>query len=117
MLEAGDVIDLLKAKLDLEEGSASLRARFGPYGVAENGRKVLLSEAEITIRSTAEQSGRKVTDKSVDAEAHIQPHYKAFLESLEQGRTELFVADARIAFLDGLIAERRSENYRETQRP
>lgn len=110
--EMGDITDLMAEQFDLNLERAPVYAAYGTFGVWENRRKVTLSILDVEERANAEQAGRKVTDKSVDAITHANPTYIAMIDDAERGRTALAVIDAKLLFLEGLIAKLRADDYR-----
>lgn len=112
MQACADVTDLLAEQLTLNLERAPVYAAYGTFGVWENRRKVTLSILDVEERANAEQAGRKVTDKSVDAITHANPTYIAMIDDAERGRTALAVIDAKLLFLEGLIAKLRADDYR-----
>lgn len=111
MLEEGDVAVLMAEQHNLNEEKAPLWAIYGAYGVADNRRKIVLSDRDIAIRAGSKGPDFKITDKSVEAAAHAEPEYKAYIDTIEEGRTKLMSLDAKITFLEWLIQQRRSEEY------
>src|SRR4026208_862234 len=67
---------------------AQLAAWFGPFGLAENYRKVVKSSCEEVIRATyALRKEAKPSEQRLDALAHLHEAYLAFLERCLVGRT------------------------------
>lgn len=109
-----DVMDLHLIKLRLEEEHSRLRAQVGSFSTFEHRRKLVLSSH---IADTMRKVGteKKPTEKVLDAEAHDSREYKAFVDEWEDKRDLCLIVEARIAFVQGQIDERRSENYRSSK--
>jgi Na+-translocating ferredoxin:NAD+ oxidoreductase RnfE subunit len=66
-----------------------LAAWAGPYGFTENFRKVILSDCILVERAKATEANEKVTEKVLDALAHTNDVYIAYLTA---------ALDARVAY-------------------
>lgn len=65
---------------------AHLHSWYGPFGMYQDYRKVVVSSCHQIVRAEAVRDGFSMTDKSADAAAHLHPAYIAFLERSLEGR-------------------------------
>ena len=66
---------------------AVLAAWYGPFGWAENLRKVCLASAREIVRAKAALTGEKLSEARIDDKARISPEYMSWLEKHLIGRT------------------------------
>jgi hypothetical protein len=88
--------ELLAARHELTQQSASLYAMYGPFGTAEHRRKVVLATAELQVRNDLAATGEKVTEGKVDALSRTHPMYLDFLDAMESARAEWLVIETRL---------------------
>lgn len=77
----------------LVERSATLAARFGPWGVWDAERKVLLSGIKALLRAQAVRDKVKVTEGALDDAAHDHPDYRDFITASTKARAEYITVD------------------------
>jgi hypothetical protein len=80
------VPDVVKVPAPDHTDPAQLYAWYGPFGISQEYRKVVLSSAAEIVRAQAAVDGEKMTDKIADAQSHLHPSYLAFLERTLHGR-------------------------------
>lgn len=89
-----DPIDELLASLDAtQEAWAKYAALYGPGGLFDNQRKIMLSIIMLKVRDEI-KDGERVTDALVDARAHAHPDYVAFIKRHTERRAEWLQLDA-----------------------
>jgi len=103
VLDAGDVersmgvdpIDGLLAQLEAtREAWATGAALYGPGGTFDNLRKVKLSIVECSIRDEKAEKGEKVTEASIEQQAHADLAYTAWLDNHTVARANWLRLDA-----------------------
>ena len=76
-----DSLDMLLAKRrDLVERSKELRALHGPFGRWDYKRKNMLEAKKVQARIAIKERGDKPTEAMIDAEAHADKQYEAFVD-------------------------------------
>jgi hypothetical protein len=105
-------LDALQAeRLTLVRQSAALATLYGPFGMWDTQRKRRLSVAELKVRNEAADRSEKVTDKAVDALAHVDPEYVAFLERSLVEKADYLVLQVQIDALTERIRSRETDMY------
>lgn len=76
--------------------SAILAARHGNYGTYDAERKIMLSALKATLRAQAVRDKVKVTEGSLDEDAHAHADYRDFITASTKERAEWIKTDRQI---------------------
>lgn len=95
--------ELLAERHDLVEQVANLRARYGPFGSANDLRKIELSRIAQIIRAEAVRSGVKLTESAIEEAAHADARYVEHVIVATKERAEWSVLEDRIAAIEDRI--------------
>ena len=109
--EIDSLEDLQQRRRQLMTEYATLRALHGPNGKWDARRKSMLEAMKIKARMTLKAAGEKITEAMVDAEAHADPQYIAFLDAGDAGAIRYVVVDNEITELQERIEGRRAALY------
>lgn len=80
----------------LVDRSAIMGARFGSFGTFDHERKIILSGIKAVLRAQAVRDKVKVTEGSLDDEAHDHSDYRDFITQATKDRAEWIKTDRRI---------------------
>jgi hypothetical protein len=97
------------ARRELLQTLAPLKALYGSFGTHDDRRKQLVEAMKVRAMNRAKDAGEKYTDKSVDAEAHNDPDYLAFLDRSELERIEFIQQANQLTEIEELIRSREIE--------
>lgn len=88
--------DVLFQKLaETEDEWAKGAALYGPGGLLDAQRKIILSIVTLQIRDRLNQAGAKATDKVLDAEGHADVEYQEWVDSHVPARATWLALDAK----------------------
>lgn len=93
---AQPLAELLDEHRLIRKKVASLWAKYGPGGVAENLRKAELARLTEYLRAVAEDEGRKVTEASLNAAAHGHKDYIELVDLMLRERGQYFELHAQM---------------------
>lgn len=85
---------------------APLKALHGPFGTWDAKRKQLLEALKVRHRSQLAAEGTKATEGMIDALAHADDQYAAFLDGSERDKAEFLVLDNEYQELNERIRNR-----------
>lgn len=102
-----DSLDLLheKRRLLLEE-LAPLKAMHGSFGLYDAKRKALVEAMKVRARLRLTETGAKVTDAIVDAEAHCEKTYVDWLDTQMEDKVAYIKLEAELDAINELIRNR-----------
>lgn len=109
--ETDSLEDLQLRRRQLLPEYAALRALHGPNGKWDARRKAMLEAMKIKARMALKDAGEKVTEAMVDAYAHADEQYVAFLDAGEAGAIRYVVVDNEVTELQERIEGRRAAIY------
>lgn len=95
--------NLLDERRRLVDQVAELRAKYGPWGAWDALRKVQLSQALFRIKEGYRAAGIKRSNDEVDAEAHADGDYIAFVRLAVTERAKWVKLEERITAIDFII--------------
>lgn len=79
--EIDSLEDLQQRRRALVTANAALIARYGSFGLHDDYRKSFVETQKVRARMQLQQSGEKVTEGRIDAEAYGSDAYAAFLDN------------------------------------
>jgi len=85
---------------------APLKAMHGPFGLFDAKRKQMVEAMKVKARVRLQNIGGKVTDAIIDAEAHCDEQYTAWLDQQLTERVEYVKMDGELDRLNDLIRNR-----------
>jgi len=92
--------DLLHERAELIDQVATLRAKYGSFGVGDHIRKIELSRLKGAIRAQAHRDKRKLNNEQVDEEAHAHPDYHDLITQMTLDRAELVRLESHIEAIE-----------------
>lgn len=95
--------ELLEERRTLVRQVASLRARYGPFGTADNLRKIELSRLGAILRAQATERQEKVTEAKLDEMAHADPRYTDFVTIQTRERADWIILEDAIQAIEDQI--------------
>jgi len=97
--------DLHARRRQLIQANAPLIALYGPFGLWDPKRKALLESLKVRARMALSQGG-KPTEAAIDAAAHADPQYEAFLDQSFVDKIAWIQADTELREIDERIRNR-----------
>ena len=94
---------LLARRRELVERHAELAAVFGSFGTLEHQRKIELALIGARLRAEYTAAGVKVTEAALDAGAHADPSYIAFITKATEQRAEWARVENELESIDATI--------------
>lgn len=88
---------------------APLKALHGPFGIWDARRKQLLESLKVRARSALIAQGVKTTETMIDAEAHGDAQYLAFLDQSERDKIEYLHMQTELDEIEEAIRSREIE--------
>ena len=85
---------------------APLRAMHGAFGMFDPKRKALVESMKVRARLRLTETGGKVTDAIIDAEAHCDPQYQRWLDEQLTEKVQYIQLEAQYDELVELIRNR-----------
>ena len=85
---------------------APLRAMHGAFGMFDPKRKALVESMKVRARLRLTETGGKVTDAIIDAEAHCDPQYQRWLDEQLTEKVKYIQLEAQYDELVELIRNR-----------
>lgn len=99
-----DHLDELQARRhELVRDVAGFRAKYGPFGSADNLRKIELSRIAAIIRAAAVRDGVKLTEAAIQEAAHADARYVEHVTRATNERAEHAILEDQIQAIDERI--------------
>jgi chorismate mutase len=96
--------NLLDERQHLVEELATLRAKYGSFGVFDHIRKTELAQLRVRLRAQYTAAGvKRVTNDQLDDEAHAHPDYLALITQALHDRATWVRLEERLAAIDFTI--------------
>ena len=93
---AQPLAELIDEHRHVRKRVATLWAKYGPGGVAENLRKAELARICEALRARAKMENKKVTEASITTAAHNHPDYVEFITLMTNERAQYFELHAQM---------------------
>jgi hypothetical protein len=98
--------DLQQRRRELVAANGALIARYGPFGSADDYRKSFVETQKVRARMALSESGDKVTEGRIDAEAYGSDAYARFLDNALAEKVEYLRVQTEITELEEKIRNR-----------